>query len=326
MQRLFIILAMVGIVTACGRSTPAAQAPQVVEVTKVATVEVTSVVTRVVVITATSQPTVEATATVQPTVEATATVQPTVEATATVQSTVEATTVPLPASAVPSVPTANSSTASVVNGGNLRSETTVSAHTVIGQVCPGDQVTVLAQQSVGTAVWYKVQIITTVSDCHATHVAIGTEGWLSSSLISQPSSAVASLPPAVPVSDPPPANPNTPPQTGTAPSFKEIRSQMQAMTDAQWNLYRTGLEGKQVTRWKGWVSEVKQKFFGGYEVLIDMDAPDTMSVYDITFSVPDNLAVQLQKDQIVTFSGTIKTASKGVFDTLSLSLDFANIQ
>ena len=159
MHRLFIILTVLGILTACGSATSPAQAPQVVEVTKVATVEVTKVVTRVVVITATTQPTAEATVTTQPTAEATA-------------------------PPIPTVP-ANSPTASIVNGGNLRSKPNVSASTVIGQVCPGDQVAVLDQQRVATALWYRVQIITTAADCHPSRVTTSTEGWISSSLVSQ---------------------------------------------------------------------------------------------------------------------------------------------
>ena len=217
MQRLFIILAMVGIVTACGRSTPAAQAPQVVEVTKIATVEVRRVVTSVVVMTATARPMTEATATAPPTAEATATVPPTAEATA----------VPLPPTAVSSMPTTNSPTASVVNGGNLRSETTVSARTVIGQVCPGDRVVVLTQQSVGAALWYKVQIITTASDCHPTRVAIGTEGWISSSLVSQPGSALASVPITVTIS---PSTSPTSPTSPTHPTRASIKALYPGLT------------------------------------------------------------------------------------------------
>jgi len=178
MRRLFTILTMLGILTACGRATSIAKTPQVMEGTKVATMEVTSVVTSVVGITAIVQSTTKVTVTTQPTVEVIVT--------------------PMPTSALTATPTTNISTASVVNGGNLRSRTNVSASTVIGQVCPGDHVAVLAQQQVGVALWYRVQIITTAANCHPKRVAIGTEGWINSSLVSQPNNAVVNAPTAAP--------------------------------------------------------------------------------------------------------------------------------
>src|SRR4051812_34794372 len=101
MHRFFLTLGLLGFLSACTGTTPTAQVPQVInrEPTTVATVEVTRVVAQVVIATPTSRP-----------------AEPT---------------------AVATEPPARS-TASVVNGGNLRLEARVAATTVIGQVCPGD--------------------------------------------------------------------------------------------------------------------------------------------------------------------------------------------
>lgn len=85
-------------------------------------------------------------------------------------------------------------TASVSHGGNLRSETIVATTTVIGQVCPGDQVAILARQQVGAALWYKVRLTGTAADCNPKRVAVGTEGWLNRSLISLQSAVIENVP------------------------------------------------------------------------------------------------------------------------------------
>jgi micrococcal nuclease len=67
----------------------------------------------------------------------------------------------------------------VNHGGNLRSAPRVAPDTVIGQVCPGDQVAVLDDQ----AGWYRLRVVKTMADCVPQRVGAGTEGWMSSSLV-----------------------------------------------------------------------------------------------------------------------------------------------
>lgn len=67
----------------------------------------------------------------------------------------------------------------VNHGGNLRSAPRVAPDTVIGQVCPGDQVAVLDDQ----AGWYRLRVVKTMADCVPQRVGEGTEGWMSSSLV-----------------------------------------------------------------------------------------------------------------------------------------------
>jgi uncharacterized protein YgiM (DUF1202 family) len=74
---------------------------------------------------------------------------------------------------------------SVINGGNLREQPGIDPANVIGQVCPGDQVEWLPQQS-GPSGWAQVRILTTLADCHPERVLEGTEGWVSTSLLTPP--------------------------------------------------------------------------------------------------------------------------------------------
>ena len=78
------------------------------------------------------------------------------------------------------------------------------------------------------------------------------------------------------------------------------------MTEAQWNNYVDQIVGAWVTNWTGWIDDINEKTLGGYELWIDMDPPDEMlSVYDVTFYISDEVALQIIKDTPITFSGKI---------------------
>lgn len=110
------------------------------------------------------------------------------------------------------------------------------------------------------------------------------------------------------------------PETTTSISFKEIRHNMEVMTDLQFEEYAKTLIGKRVG-WSGYVEDVKQKFLGGYEVWIDMDSPDELfSVQDITFEVSREQALSLKKDSRIKFVGTISFVMN-LFTSLQISLD-----
>lgn len=94
-------------------------------------------------------------------------------------------------------------------------------------------------------------------------------------------------------------------EVASAVSFFEIRNAMRTKTDAQWKVYTRSLKGKAI-RWDGWVDNTKEKFFGGYEVLIDMDSPkEIFSVFDVDFDIPESIALRLEKDQRIRFTGKI---------------------
>jgi hypothetical protein len=71
----------------------------------------------------------------------------------------------------------------VINGGNLRSEPRIAPETVVGQVCPQDQVEILTSQEPPVQGWSRIRITTTGTDCDSNRVAIGVEGWLSDTLL-----------------------------------------------------------------------------------------------------------------------------------------------
>ena len=103
-------------------------------------------------------------------------------------------------------------------------------------------------------------------------------------------------------------------------SFASMRQQMRGnLTEAQFKAVARGLEGRRI-RWRGWVEDVNEKMFGGYELWVDMDSPNvTISVQDVTFDIPDNLALSLRKDAPVRFEGTIRSVTN-VMGSLSVRL------
>lgn len=129
---------------------------------------------------------------------------------AEVQPSVVPTNEPLPtlaqptelrATATPDIPSG-----SVANGGNLRSEPVVVASTVVVQVCPGDQVRIMGQQQTDGGLWYRVQVAETGGNCDPSRVAMGTEGWLSGSLLSLTNVTASNIPD---IPTPVPAEPNS---------------------------------------------------------------------------------------------------------------------
>jgi hypothetical protein len=78
----------------------------------------------------------------------------------------------------------------VTHGGNLRSSPKIAPETVVGLICPDDQVAFLEGRRLGAALWYRIQVTTTTKNCDPKRVAVGTEGWVNSTLLSAPSAPV----------------------------------------------------------------------------------------------------------------------------------------
>lgn len=106
-------------------------------------------------------------------------------------------------------------------------------------------------------------------------------------------------------------------------SFASIRQQMrEGLTEAQFKAVARGLEGRRI-RWRGWVEDVNEKMFGGYELWVDMDSPNVIiSVQDVIFDIPENLALSLRKNAPVRFEGTIRSVMN-VIGSLSVQLTSA---
>lgn len=76
---------------------------------------------------------------------------------------------------------------SVLAGGNLRSQPVVSAETVIGQICAGDQIDFLEQNTgADGAIWYRIRVTQVAGECTPQRVTLGSLGWASSTLLSPP--------------------------------------------------------------------------------------------------------------------------------------------
>jgi len=72
--------------------------------------------------------------------------------------------------------------------------------------------------------------------------------------------------------------------------------------------------------WQGWVEDVDDTL-SGYELWVDMDAPDdSLSGLDVSFDIPDEIALKIMKDQRVVFSGSIRRASE-FLGSVSLELE-----
>jgi hypothetical protein len=119
----------------------------------------------------------------------------------------------------------------VVKGGNLRSEPRIAPETVIGQLCANDTVELLSRQVVGGDLWYRIRVTARKADCTAQQVALGTEGWASSILVSQPSYAIEDyaraanikLPTAIVLPTPKPTAVPKPTVAPAAPVFSGVR-------------------------------------------------------------------------------------------------------
>jgi hypothetical protein len=59
-------------------------------------------------------------------------------------------------------------------------------------------------------------------------------------------------------------------------------------------------------------------------VLIDMDAPDALSVFDVTVYVSEQQALSLRRDQLVLVEGRIK--SIGTFLGMNITLDNSRVE
>jgi hypothetical protein len=75
----------------------------------------------------------------------------------------------------------------VIGGGNLRREPVVSPETVIGQICPGDQVEFLEERAPGDGTrWFRITITQVADNCSPQRVTLGSQGWASELLLSEP--------------------------------------------------------------------------------------------------------------------------------------------
>ncbi|NJP05275.1 MAG: hypothetical protein HC837_06425, partial [Chloroflexaceae bacterium] len=89
---------------------------------------------------------------------------------------------PSAADEAPAPPERLQPTGDIVVDSNLRSQPDIETETVIGQVCNGNRVVLLAQKDD----WYYVELIDQPASCSDTMLNVGQQGWLASSVLSIP--------------------------------------------------------------------------------------------------------------------------------------------
>lgn len=123
---------------------------------------------------------------------------------------------------------------------------------------------------------------------------------------------------------PVPTNTEIPEPTSTlaplAPSFEEIEEKVKGMTEAQWKNYLPTLKGLRIENWTGRVVDVDKGLLGGYTLWVDMDPPGAISVQDIYIPISDEIALEFQKGQQVTFSGIIESATE-ILGSVNINLE-----
>lgn len=123
------------------------------------------------------------------TAEAVGTQQAAIIATRTARSIAQtATTAALLLAETPTAEGPSLGRGTVVAGGNLRREPVVADETVLGQICPGDELVFLEQTTLASgAVWYRIRLTALAADCTPQRMGLDSEGWASSTLLSAPS-------------------------------------------------------------------------------------------------------------------------------------------
>jgi hypothetical protein len=95
--------------------------------------------------------------------------------TAVAQSTAAAvvnTTVPAPTAAAGVL-----GTAQITAVGNLRNQPLIADDSVLGLLCPGDQVALLEERTVENARWFRIRVSSVGESCSPQRAGSGMEGW-----------------------------------------------------------------------------------------------------------------------------------------------------
>lgn len=98
----------------------------------------------------------------------------------------------IPVTAVPaSTPEAPLATLIVMTRGHVGLQPRITAATALGQVCPGDEIVTLQRQCVEYELFLFMRVTRRGPDCGGPLVAVGTEGWIKSTLVGKDAPAVA---------------------------------------------------------------------------------------------------------------------------------------
>ncbi|HEU4323898.1 MAG TPA: phosphodiester glycosidase family protein [Roseiflexaceae bacterium] len=156
-----------------------------------------------------------------PTPQPTATQLP--PAIATITATNNATQLPT-ATATITITNYNYELATLLRGGNLRSEPRIAPETVAGLLWPGDRVAVYERRQEGATLWLRVRVEAAARDRGGSGAEPGAAGWVSALLLSPPPTATP-IPPTPAPDQPNPATPGQPAPTQVRPTVRPIQVQ-----------------------------------------------------------------------------------------------------
>lgn len=109
-------------------------------------------------------------------------------------------------------------------------------------------------------------------------------------------------------------------------TYEQICTRPKEMTDVQWNEHLKQFSGQKVTSWEGWVKDV-YKYSSGYTLYVTFDPPNhLLRGSAVHFVIPEDIALMLEKDDIVTFSGTIKSIGTFLGVCSGIELEHAVIE
>lgn len=106
----------------------------------------------------------------------------------------------------------------------------------------------------------------------------------------------------------PTSTPAPSPTAPLAPPFATFQQNYETMTDAQWEAFAASVRDARVDGWEGIVDDVdKGEFLGGYTIEVRMEEDNWRS--PVAIDAPEDIALSLNKEQRIRFSGRIRYAS-----------------
>ncbi|MFW5943566.1 MAG: hypothetical protein ACOC9X_06165 [bacterium] len=121
---------------------------------------------------------------------------------------------------------------------------------------------------------------------------------------------------------PKPSTPAPTPTPPLAPPFATFRQNYDTMTDAQWEAFEETVRGARVEGWEGVIDDVDTgEIMGGYTIEVRMEEGTSFS--PVSIDVPEDVALSLNREQRIRFSGRIRYASNDFL--LSIAIEDAQV-
>ena len=96
-------------------------------------------------------------------------------------------------------------------------------------------------------------------------------------------------------------------------AFGVFRAALDELSDAQFKGWASDLSGKKVS-WEGWMLDAEKKWYGEYEIQLDMDQPEISDgLHDVSIWVgreKEDFVISLSKGDPIRFQGEISKINK----------------